>query len=114
MLPGALVASPSAQQPAVGRGDCHDLAAVRADHHGAGLAAVLPHHADVAGAVAEALELVMTHELLPARIAHDDAAGLIDQGATTFLDLAALTAEVLEALRSHQGCARRNRRELLG
>ena len=56
----------------------------------------------------------MTHELLPARIAHDDAAGLIDQGATTFLDLAALTAEVLEALRSHQGCARRNRRELLG
>src|SRR6185437_8152361 len=47
----------------------------------------------------------VTDILLSAGIANDDAAGLRDDGAAAFLDLAALTTEVVEATRSLFGGA---------
>ena len=84
--------------------------AVGTDHDGAGFAAdrLGP---DVARAETEAIHFVVADELLAARIADDDPAGLGDDGAAAFLDFAALAAEVLHAARPAARGARRDRRQ---
>src|SRR5215831_1820205 len=69
---------------------------------------------DVTCAEAESLHLVVTDEGAATRTAHNDAAGLGDHGAATFLDLAPFVAEVVEAARTlHRGWVRRQRCEIL-
>src|SRR5205085_2815478 len=92
-LAAADVAADAAEQPPVGADHGNDLRAVGTDHDGAGFAADRLA-ADVAGAIAEAIEIVAADVLLPARVGDDDAIRLVVDGAATFDDLTSLAVHV--------------------
>ena len=88
-LAPAGVPADSPQQPTVRTDHGDDLAAIGTDHDRAGLAAD-GVGADVAGAIAEAIEVVAADVGLPARIADDDAIRFGVDGAAAFDGLASL------------------------
>src|SRR5262249_29892269 len=104
------IAPDAPEQLAVGTDHRDYLRAIGPEHDSACLAA---HDLgpDIARAVAEAVELVVTHELLAARIADDEPAGLHDDGAAAFLHLAALGTEVVDVAWSLRSRIRRDRCE---
>ena len=103
-----VIAADAANEPAVAIGDRNDLRAVGTDDDGAGLGALLAH-LHVARAVTEAVDLVVTHVRLPARIANDHAIRLAKDGAPAFLRLATLGAEAVELARPRALRDRRDR-----
>jgi hypothetical protein len=90
--------------------------AIGTDHDGAGFAADRLG-ADVAGAVAEAIEIVAADVRLPARVADDDAVRLVVDGAAAFDDLPPLVVHVGDGRAdhgaSHDACADGQRRHVL-
>src|SRR3954453_20030771 len=98
LAPVAIPPDP-AHQLAIAADDVDDLAAVGTDHDGARIRADLLG-LNIARAVPESIQFIMTHELLPAWIADDDPAGFCDDGAAAFLRFAACAAEVFEAARA--------------
>src|SRR6185312_7808061 len=109
-LAASAVTSDPPQQVPVRPHHGDDLRSVGTDHDGAVLA-VNDFGADIAGTVAEPIQLVVANELLAAGITNDDAAGFRNDGAAALLDLAALAAEVVKATRTLRGRARRDRRQ---
>src|SRR6185437_11483396 len=101
----AAVAIPAdpAHQLTIGTHYRDDLATVRAHHDGA-IVAADALGPDIARAIAEAIELVVPNKFLTAGIADDDPSGFRDHGAAAFLDLVALTAEVIQSLRTLRRC----------
>ncbi|MGY3370532.1 hypothetical protein ACVWZL_007657 [Bradyrhizobium sp. GM2.4] len=114
LAPGRVPAD-SPQQPTVLTYNGNDLAAVGTDHHGAGIGAD-SFGADVAGAIAEAIEIVAADVGLPTRIADDDAVRLGVDGAAAFDRLAALVAVVGDGGADHgtgdDTCTDRERRQV--
>ena len=98
-LAAALVAADTAQQLAVAADHGDHLRCRRAGSRRCGCHPD-DRGLDVARTIAEAVHLAVTDILLSAGIANDDPAGLGDDGAAALLALAALAAEVVEALRS--------------
>jgi len=92
--------------------DGDDLGAVRTNHDGARVSA-LAGHANVARAVAETIDIVVTDEGLPVRIANDHASRFGDDGTSAFCPFLTLAAEIIHSCGgTRTGLLDRDRRRL--